>query len=490
MSEHKGSYREVIGLAYPAVLTMLSWTIMWTVDTMFVGRVGTAEQGAVGFAGTLVWVSACFVTGTITAVQIFVAQHCGAGEKDRCGEMLWQGIYLSLIASVPVGIIALNGERIVRALNISPDMVVFAAQYFKIRLLGVVFTFLFRTQEVFLQGTGDTRTPLKVSIVSNGCNVVLDYLLIFGKFGFPRMGVEGAALATVLATAFQAAVYAYIIWGRSGKRIYFRRMVSPLVPKRFIKLFRVGSPQGLQWLLDMGTWTIFTTVVARMGEVEAAAHQIALTILHISFMPGYGVSIATTTLVGQYLGARDKEAARRSAYNSLRIVIAFMGSMGILFYLFRTQLIGLFNPDPAVISVGATLLIYAAIFQAFDGTGMVCAGVLRGAGDTRWPSFVSICIAWGVFVPLVYLMPVRLQLGVIGGWQAAAIWIGVLGLAMFLGVRRRKWADRKLVTSQPDSGEGGPILSGADAAMPLAPAARKPEEVRVISKDDAPPVIG
>jgi Na+-driven multidrug efflux pump len=192
-------------------------------------------------------------------------------------------------------------------------------------------------------------------------------------------------------------------------------------------------------------------------------------------MPGYGVSIATTTLVGQYLGAGDKEAARRSAYNSLRVVIAFMGTMGVLFYVFRAQLIGLFNPDPAVIAVGATLLIYAAIFQIFDGTGMVCAGVLRGAGDTRWPSVVSIAIAWGVFVPLVYLMSVRLQLGVVGGWQAAAIWIGVLGLAMFLGVRRRKWADRKLVSADSEPSESGPIVSGADAVSPRPPVVSQAE---------------
>jgi Na+-driven multidrug efflux pump len=191
-------------------------------------------------------------------------------------------------------------------------------------------------------------------------------------------------------------------------------------------------------------------------------------------MPGYGISIATTTLVGQYLGAGDKDAAKRSAYNSLRIVIAFMGTMGILFFVFRTQLIGLFNPDPAVIAMGATLLIYAAIFQAFDGTGLVCAGILRGAGDTRWPSLVSIGVAWGVFVPLVYLMPVRLQLGVTGGWQAAAIWIAVLGLAMFWGVRRRKWADRKLVSAEPDTPESVPILSGPDAMTLPPPVAKQP----------------
>lgn len=475
MPEQRGSYREVIQLAYPAVLTMLSWTAMWTVDTIFVGRVGTAEQGAVGLAGALTWTAVCVVNGTMTAVQIFVAQHCGAGQRHRCGEILWQGIYLALLAAVPAIILGLYSDRLVGLLKISLDLRGFTADYLKIRLVGAVFHFLFRNMELFLQGTGDTRTPLKVSIVANGCNVLLDYLLIFGKFGFPEMGVRGAALATVIATAVQSGIYAYLLFGRSGWRMYFPRRVSPLVPRRFFKLVRVGGPVGVQWLLDMSTWTIFTTFVARLGEVEAAAHQIAITILHVSFMPGYGISIATTTLVGQFIGAGDAESAKRAAYNSLRIVVLFMGTMGVMFFLFRSQLIRVFNPDPEVIAVGATLLIYAAVFQVFDGTAMVGTGVLRGSGDTRWPSLVSIGIAWGVFVPLVYLMIIRLDLGVTGGWLAASIWIGTLGLAMFGGVCKRRWTERKLLSSELETTEGSPLDAGPDVIVPSAPIAPRPE---------------
>ncbi len=448
---------------------MLSWTAMWTVDTIFVGRVGTAEQGAVGLAGTLIWTAMCIFTGTITAVQIFVAQYRGAGREDRCGEILWQGIYLGLIASVPMGVLGLLSERVVRLLDVSPDLIPFAASYMKIRLLGAVFTFLFRAMEVFLQGTGDTRTPLKVGVLCNVCNVALDYVLIFGKAGFPEMGVRGAALATVIATAIQAGVYSYLLIGREGRRMYFARKISPFVPRRFFKLIRMGGPIGVQWLLDMGTWTIFTTAVARLGEVQAAAHQVALTILHISFMPGYGVSIATTTLVGQYLGAGDRAAAKRSAYNSLKIVVGFMGTMGLLFYIFRTELIRIFNPDPQVVAVGATLLIYAAVFQIFDGTGMVSAGILRGAGDTRWPSAVSIGVAWGVFVPMIYLMIVRLKLGVTGGWQAAAIWIIVLGIVLYAGVRKRGWEERRTLSAGAEGRKGAPVLAGPETMTPAPP---------------------
>jgi putative MATE family efflux protein len=471
MDDRKGSYREVMLLAYPAVLNMLSWAAMLTADTIFVGRVGTAEQGAVGFAGTVAWTALCVVNGTLTAVQIFVAQHSGAGQKGRCGEMLWQGIYLGVLMAVPIGILALNSESVIRALRVSPELVPFSADYLKIRLLGAVFVFTFRAMELFLQGTGDTRTPLKVTVFANCVNVLLDYVLIFGKWGFPEMGVKGAALATVLATGVQSGIYFYLVLGRRSRSVYFPRKVMPLVPRRFIRLIRVGGPVGFQWLLDMGTWTIFTTVVARIGEIQAAAHQIAVTILHVSFMPGYGISIATTTLVGQYLGAGDKRAAVRSAYTSLKIAVLFMGAMGVVFFLFRSQLIRIFNPDPAVVATGATLLIFAALFQVFDGTAMVCSGALRGSGDTRWPMVVSIGIAWSVFVPLVYLMVMRLQFGVNGGWLAATIYIATLGAVLFGGLRRRKWMERSLVSRKAEVTEGAPVVPGPDAMSPAPPAA-------------------
>jgi len=466
MDDHKGSYKEVILLAYPAVLNMLSWTAMWTADTIFVGRVGTAEQGAVGFAGTVAWTALCVVNGTLSAVQIFVAQHCGAGHKGRCGEILWQGIYLGVLASVPIAFLAFYSEPLIKALRVSPELIAFSADYLRIRLLGAVFVFIFRGMELFLQGTGDTRTPLKVTVFANAVNVLLDYLLIFGKFGFPEMGVRGAALATVMATAIQSGTYFYLVLRR---RVYFPRRIAPLAPGRFFRLIRVGGPVGLQYLLDMGTWTIFTTVVARLGEIPAAAHQIAVAVLHVSFMPGYGIAIATTTLVGQYLGAGDKRAAVRSAYTSLKIAVFFMGTMGVFFYLFRSQLIRIFNPDPEVVAVGSTLLIFAAVFQVFDGTAMVSSGALRGSGDTRWPMLVSIGIAWFVFVPLVYLMAVRLPWGVTGGWLGASVYIVALGGVLFGGLRKRKWMERSLVSPETEVPEIGPVVPGPDAMAPAPP---------------------
>jgi MATE family multidrug resistance protein len=280
---------------------------------------------------------------------------------------------------------------------------------------------------------------------ANLANIVLDYLLIFGHFGFPRLGVAGAAWATVASSVLHGLIMLAIFLRRGRRAGHLPEVVVKPVLRDMIRLLRVGTPVGMQWVLDMGSWTAFTTIVAGLGEVQAAANQVAISILHISFMPGYGISIAATTLVGQYLGAGNPRAAVRSAHHALRLAVVFMGAMGAGFLLGRGALIRSFNPDPAVIAVGAQLLVIAAVFQVFDAVNLVLSGVLRGAGDTRFPMLVTIVMAWLVFLPSAWFMTIRLGWGVLGGWVAVIFWS--VGLALLLGwrFRRRRWLTMLLV---------------------------------------------
>jgi Na+-driven multidrug efflux pump len=186
---------------------------------------------------------------------------------------------------------------------------------------------------------------------------------------------------------------------------------------------------------------------------------VAIVIIHISFMPGYGISIAATTLVGQYLGARDRDSALRSARNALRLAMTFMAAMGLVFFAFRRELIGIFNHDPQVIGVGAQLLVFAAIFQIFDAVNMVLSGVLRGAGDTRFPMIAAIVVSWLVFVPLVWLLCVRLDHGVAGGWFATIVWTSSLALVLRHRFVRERWMEKVLVQRS----ESEAVLQGEEA---------------------------
>jgi Na+-driven multidrug efflux pump len=192
----------------------------------------------------------------------------------------------------------------------------------------------------------------------------------------------------------------------------------------------------------MGAWTLFTTFVARLGTEEAAAHTVAVQVLAVSYLAGQGVSIAATTLVGQYLGAQNPLAARRSMVSCLVTTILFMGSLGVGFFVARLPLVKLLTHDPAVVHLGAQVMIVVALLQVFDAIGLIAMGVLRGAGDTRWPMLVGLLLNWGLFVPGAVLAIFVWPGGIIGGWSAALCHVIVLGVVMMRRVLRGDWQRR------------------------------------------------
>jgi MATE family multidrug resistance protein len=424
-------------LAWPIVVNMLSFTMMSVADTFFVGKLGSAPQGAVGFAGTFMWSIYCFFLGTLEIVQTYVAQSTGRGDPGRAARWGSSGLHLALLFSIvpmPVGLV---GERLFEWMGVDPSLVPHADVYFRLRMLSTAPFFLSRIGDTYYRGVGDTRTPMVVALAANSLNVVLDPFFISGVpgTGFAGWGVAGAAWATVIATVAQTAAYLGIARRRGA-----RGEVVPRYRDRFSRadqreLLRIGAPSGVHWALDVMAWTLFTVSVARLDATQTAANFVGLTIIRASFMPGFGISSAAQTLVGQYLGAGDVPSARRSGRSSLIVTTAWMGGMGVLFLLFRAPLIALFNPDPEVVRVGARLLVWAALFQVGDGAQLVLAGALRGAGDTRWVMWVTLAAAWCVFVPLMLWLMHGVGMGVEGGWLAINAW--VLALVIPLGLRFR-----------------------------------------------------
>jgi MATE family multidrug resistance protein len=420
---------------------MLSFTLMGTADTFFVGRLGTVEQGAVGFCGTVLWAVMCFFIGTLEIVQTFVAQHIGAGNPRRAARWGTTGYHVALAFSILPLPLAFAGASIFEQFGIADEMIPFADIYFQIRIFGTSLFFLSRVADCYFRGVGDTVTPMVVTIVANAVNIVLDPLLIFGwdPLGIPAMGVAGAAWATVIGTAVHVAVYWGILHrrGRAGRHV--PRYRSRTRTEDVKELLRIGAPSGLHWLLDLGAWTMFTIAVARLDAVQSAANIIGITLIRASFMPGYGISTAAQTLVGQYLGARDVSSARRSGWTSVWITCAYMGAVGGLFYAFRYQLVGLFTDDPAVIEVGVRLMVWAALFQLGDGVQVVLAGALRGAGDTRYVMVIGLAGAWFVFAPLTFYLMLVHDLGAEGGWISVNAWVIVLSVLLVARFRSDVW---------------------------------------------------
>jgi multidrug resistance protein, MATE family len=439
-----GGYGEVVQLASPVVLSLLSQTLMSAVDTAILGHFGTVEQGAAGLAMALLWpfLLSCNCSGA--GVNIFVAQYMGAQRRHDCGAITWQGVYVSTLAWLPMVIAGLYVQPLVRLSAPSPELLEPTALYLRIRLLGGLPALLNFTLLSFFRGIGDTRTPLVVTLVMELLNAFLDVLLIFGYAGFPRLGIAGSAIGTVVATAVGTAIYLTLFLRRGLRQGLLSQPRVPFDRQACRRLVRVSWPVGAQGALELGAWMLFTALIARLGAAEAAAHAIATQVMSFAYMSGYGFSVAATTLVGQYLGAGNLPAARRSVVSCLVLVLVFMGTLGGAFFVWRYTLVDMFTDDATVITLGAHLLIFVALFQLFDACGLIATGVLRGAGDTRWPMLAGLVVSWGVFLPVAALAIFAWQTGITGAWAAALLYVILLGMGLTLRLLHGGWQQRSL----------------------------------------------
>ena len=441
---------EVVHLSWPIVLSMLSYTAMDLADTVFVGWLGTAELAAVGLATTVLFIINSFFLGTLQGVTVVTSQAKGAEKLRRAVDSAVAGLLLVIpfalfvLALVPLEALlfqVMGGESHVRAM---------AGDYFKIRALGAGLWLATLVICNHYQGMGDTRTPMILNIVAHSVNLILDPLLIFGVGPFPAMGVEGAAVATIIAqfVGMAAALIHFFrgrirgglvaAWARS------RRALQDVAPA----VLRLGLPMGIHSLVGVMAWGVFTAMLARMGTTELAAHQIALKVVSVSFLPGYGVAQAASIIAGQRVGARRDDEVKDTLVAAMAVALAFMGAMGVGFVLFHDSITAVFTADVATAALAGKLLIVAAFFQLSDATVMVTSQVLKGTGDTRFTMFAGITTAWTILLPCAYLFGVVLDGGAVGAWLALVVEIMVLSPILLLRFRSGAW--RKAAARERD----------------------------------------
>lgn len=430
-----GSLREIADVAWPIVVSMLSYTAMGVTDTLFVGWVGKMELAAVGIGTTAIYLVNSFLLGTLHGVKVVTAQATGAGHRDKAVVAAWQGALIAVPAGLLVVGLSLFSDPIFALLGGPPEVQAQAAQYFAVRVWAAPFWYVAIALNDYYQGTGDTRTPMRVNLVANGVNIVADAVLIFGLGPIPALGVQGAAGGTVLAS-----IVGFAMVGR-----YFLRDVShrPVWrPKVAAKVLELGLPIGVRYALGVGGFTMFTAILARLGANHLAAHQVAIKIVSISFLPGYGISEAATVLVGQYVGAGKRAVARLSYASSMKLGVGVMGVMAVVFMVAPELLVRAFTDDPEVIAIGSQLLRVGAVFQIFDAVAMVATGALNGTGDTRFTAMASVGASWFVMVPVAYVLAVPMGLGAVGAWLGITAEIIVLAAVLAYRFQGQAWEQR------------------------------------------------
>jgi len=340
-------------------------------------------------------------------------------------------------------LIALLFPTLLQVLNPSAELQALAVPYVRARLCGapalvpaIVFTSFFR-------GIGDTRTPLVASLVEIAVNVVLAYGLVYGRFGLPVWGVTGAGAAMAIALWFYSVV---LLVALLRPRVRTRFRTAPVAPERasIARLLSVGLPIGGQWVLDMLSFAMFSTLIARMGDLAIAANQAIIQLLSLSFMQAVGISIASGALVGRYVGARDLAAAERSHWSAIKLGVGLAAIVATLFLTMPDFLLGIFTTNSELLRLGRPLLALGALFQLVDAIGIIAAGGLRGAGDTRWPFVAQTTLAWLLRLPLVYLLAVALEGGVTGAWLGELGYVTALGAMWLARFRAGVWRTMRI----------------------------------------------
>jgi putative MATE family efflux protein len=403
----------VLRLALPIVGSNLLQRGVGIVDTLMVGRLGAAELAAVGLAQLLIFFQMALVFGLGIGLTVMVGYHTGAGDAARRAQTIRTGLALGLGLAAGLSFLGLWGSRWAAALLGATDRVLdLAVAYLVVSWLLFAFLVFLHLLSAIFQGAGDTRTPLKVVAVVNLLHVAVALPLVFGLLGAPALGVVGAAVGSGVSEAVGVA-WLLVLARRRGLLLPGAWADREAV----LRMGRVGWPAIGERLVTNGMQLVFARVVIGFGVAVYAAHQVGLNIEALSFLPGVAFAQAATALVGQRVGARDPEGARRAAGQALLVALAVMSAFGVAFVLAPALWVRLFTPEPEVLAWGAPLLRIMGLLQVPLAIALALAGSLRGAGETRSVLLAAIVGGWVVRIPLA------VGLGVWAGYGILVVWL-------------------------------------------------------------------
>jgi MATE family multidrug resistance protein len=440
--------RQLARLAAPVVATQLGTMMLGVVDALMVGRLGKEALAAASLGN--VWVIGTMLVGMglVLGMDPLVSQAHGARDRRRLGLAAQQGLAVALVVSLPTMLALAFTREGLLLLGQRPALAEMAHGYAVRQVPGVPAFLAFIALRQYLQNRGIVTPAMWVAVAANGVNAAANWLLIFGNWGLPALGVNGSALATSLTRIFM--VFALALWIR-GRRLHEGAWIpwtrEALRPRALVEVVRFGLPVAVQFGLEVWAFQFSTLMAGRLGAAALAAHAIVLNMASVSFMVPLGISIGTAARVGNLIGENRPAAAQRSAWIAMGMAATAMALSALLFVALRDALPRLYTPEVAVLGLGAGLLPIAAAFQLFDGLQVVGNGVLRGMGRTVPAAVFNLVGFYLLALPAGWFLTFRAGLGVAGVWWGLCIGLGTVAILLvgWIAVRGPSHVDARVV---------------------------------------------
>jgi len=462
----ESGWKEVLKIAFPLILSTSAMTLQMFVDRVFLMWYDRDAMSAAMLGGILSFVFFSFFLGTATYANTFVSQYDGAKMRNRIGPAIWQSVYFSIAAGLIMAAIALFAKPLITLVRHEPKIAYYELVYFRVLMLGALPGIIDAALSCFLTGRGKTWTVLWVNVVKTVINAVLDYAMIFGKFGFPKWGIGGAAIATVIASAATCVIY-FIIFLWPAHRREFCTWNYVFDKELFGRLMKFGIPSGVQFMLDILGFTLFVVFVGRIDAVSFAASSMVLQINTLSFMPMIGFGMATSILVGRAIGAGKPQIAQKTTFTAAKLTFGYMTAIAVGYWLFPDIFMLPFAAKASAEQMEAmkpmarTLLYFVSFYCLFDTGNIIFSAALKGAGDTRFVMWASLVLNWLIMVipSWAAITFLRGKAALYVAWAALTAYVCALAILFLLRFLAGKWKSMRVI-------EKAPVLP---ASMPAVP---------------------
>ena len=399
------------------------------VDTVFLGKIGAAEQAACILSNNLYILLLVFGIGVSYATTPLVTSANQNMDLLKKASLFKNSIFLNVSVSIICFIVLFLSSGLLKYMHQPEDVIKLAVPFFNVLIFSMIPISLFFTCKQYCEGLSNTRMALFISIIGNVINIILNYLLIYGKFGFPELGYIGSAWASFISRVFMGFSFLYLIFKspvtKEISAVYNRVKINK---KELFHLAKIGLNAGLQLTFEVAAFVIAGLMAGTFGKEQIDAHGIALSIAAFTYMFASGISSASSIRVGIYKAQDNWLEIKQAAFSSIKLVMLIMGGFAILFLMINNFLPKVFSSDLQIVNLASKLLIIAALFQLFDGIQVTIVGILRGLEDFKIPTLISLVGYWIIALPLAYWLAFILKLETVG------VWIGLLVSLIFAAI--------------------------------------------------------